>query len=248
MDGDNISARLSRMSTCWSQLFEAHQGQSSEKAVAQQALMQRYGGAVYRYLLAMVRDADVADDLAQDFAVRFLRGDFCRVHPERGRFRDFVKTSLRHLVIDYRRRQQARPKPMALDDAAPTADRDDGYDRDFAESWRKELLDRAWEQLARHERETGQPFHSVLRLKVDHPDLRSAQLAERMTNHGTKPVSADWVRKNLERARRQFAHFLVDDVAHSLDEPTSQSLEEELVELGLLEYCRPALERYRQNS
>ena len=40
-------------------------------------------GAAYRYLLGAVHDPDAADDLCQDFAVRFLRGDFRRADPGR---------------------------------------------------------------------------------------------------------------------------------------------------------------------
>jgi hypothetical protein len=36
---------------------------------------------------------------------------------------------------------------------------------------------------------------------------------------------------------------LLDEVRHSLENPEADHLEEELIELGLLEYCRPALER-----
>ncbi len=72
--------------------------------------MLRYGGAVQRYLLASVRDPDAASDLAQEFALRFLRGDFHRADPGRGRFRDFVKRAIYHLMIDhFRERKKSRP-------------------------------------------------------------------------------------------------------------------------------------------
>jgi DNA-directed RNA polymerase specialized sigma24 family protein len=48
-----------------------------------------------------VRDPEVADDLAQEFALRFLRGDFQRADPERGRCRDYLKRALINLVHDY---------------------------------------------------------------------------------------------------------------------------------------------------
>jgi hypothetical protein len=35
-------------------------------------------------------------------------------------------------------------------------------------------------------------------------------------------------------------------VAHSLENPTADKLAEELAELGLLEYCRPALEQHNE--
>ena len=37
--------------------------------------------------------------------------------------------------------------------------------------------------------------------------------------------------------------LLLDEVTHSLERPAAEELEQELVELGLLDYCRPALER-----
>jgi RNA polymerase sigma factor (sigma-70 family) len=208
-------------------------------------LMQRYGGAVYRYLLGIVRDADAADDLAQEFALRFLRGDFRRVDPQRGRFRDFVKMALRHLVIDHHRRKRTRPQqlPAHSPEAASPVDEDLDFDRHFLDSWRKELLDHAWDALNRHQRQTGQPLYTVLRLRADQPELRSAKMAEELTQPLGRPVTADWVRKTLERARSKFADFLLDDVERSLENPTREEVAEELLDLGLLEYCRPVLER-----
>ena len=52
---------------------------------AQKLLMEYYFGAVYRYLRVSVRDPEAAADLAQDFALRFVRGDFKKADPSRGR-------------------------------------------------------------------------------------------------------------------------------------------------------------------
>src|SRR5262245_14343873 len=176
MDEQDLQHRLSRSSTQWSLLLEAHHGDPGAVTAAQRELMQRYAGAAYRYVAGIVRDADVADDLAQEFAVRFLRGDFRSVDPRRGRFRDFMRMALRHLVVDYHRRRQARPAPAPVEElqvAAPEGAEAD-FDRDFLDSWRRELLQRAWEPLARSERETQLPPHTVLRFRADHPEMRSA--------------------------------------------------------------------------
>ena len=45
----------------------------------------------------------------------------------------------------------------------------------------------------------------------------------------------------LHRAREQFANLLLDEVEQSLDDPSHDDLEEELIELQLIEYCRDAL-------
>src|SRR5262245_58725273 len=97
---------LSRMKTQWTALFEAHRPGGDAATRARCALLLRYHAAAYRYLLGTLRDAAAAEELAQDFAVRFLRGDFKQADPQRGRFRDFLKTSLRRLAIDHWERQQ----------------------------------------------------------------------------------------------------------------------------------------------
>src|SRR5436190_1193761 len=128
--------RLSRISTHWTLVFQAHADRAD--AVAQGTLLQRYRRAVFRYLLGALRDADQAEELAQEFALRFLRGDFRRAHPERGRFRDYVKTALSHLVTDLHRARKAGPLPLGGPEpaAAPAAPEDD-----FLRCWREEVLE-----------------------------------------------------------------------------------------------------------
>ena len=76
--------------------------------------MQRYCGSVYRYLLGALRNGDAAIELFQEFAMRFVRGDFHRASPTRGRFRDYVKTALINLVTDHFNRQNSKPRPLAF--------------------------------------------------------------------------------------------------------------------------------------
>jgi hypothetical protein len=113
----------------------------------------------------------------------------------------------------------------------------------FLDSWRHELLTRAWEALGRARGQTDQPLYAALRLRADQPDLDSAGLAERLSARLGQPVTANWLRQLLYRARKEFADFLLDDVIQSLDSPTAEQLGQELLDLGLYEYCRPALER-----
>jgi RNA polymerase sigma factor (sigma-70 family) len=248
MDEQTWDGRLSQIATQWSVIFQAHQRESAAVTEAQRLLMQRYAGPVYRYLLGIARDPDVADDLAQEFALRFLRGDFHRVDPSHGRFRDFVKAALRHLAVDHRRRQEARRRRVAVGevDLAALAEPPPDPDERFVQDWREALLARAWEALARVEEETGQPFHTLLRFRAEHPEVRSAQMAEQLSARLGKPLTAAGVRQTLHRARDRYADLLLDEVARSLERPGPEELADELVELNLLTYCRPALERRRE--
>src|SRR4051812_24978980 len=100
--------RLTHISTLWSLVHRAHEGTGSALTEAQRQLLERYAGAAHRYLLGGLRDADAADEMFQEFSLRLLRGDFKNADPHKGRFRDFIKTALFHLIVDYQRRRRDR--------------------------------------------------------------------------------------------------------------------------------------------
>jgi RNA polymerase sigma factor (sigma-70 family) len=247
-----LQSRLSRISTIWTLLADADRPLGSRIQSSQQALIQRYQGAVYRYLLGAVRDADVADELFQEFALRFLKGGFRGVDPDRGRFRDYLKTTLVHLVVDYQKRRGKRAQTLDTAVVQPEAPPDGPAEADqqFLQSWRDELLGRAWTRLAEAERQGGQPFYSVLHFRVEHPAATSPEMAARLTEQlqPDQPFTETSIRKTLQRARLQFADLLIDDVAHSLGRHTPEDLEQELIDLDLLSYCRSALARRREGG
>ena len=78
--------------------------------------------------------------------------------------------------------------------------------------------------------------------------MRAPQLAEALAARLDRAFTAAGIRQILHRSRERFAALLLDEVAHSLQSPTAEQLEEELAELGLLDYCRPALERGSLNG
>ncbi len=231
---------LSDLSTHWTMVFEAHSGKPGKMNVAVSELMCRYSGAVHRYLLKALKDPDAAAELDQEFAVRFLQGSFRHADPKRGRFRDYVKRAVQNLINDYHRRKRS-DRLRNSGGTEPGVD-DDGpaqFERQFLESWRTDLLDRAWSSLSALEKSTGQPYNTVLRFRVDHPELSSGQLAERLAVTLGRPLSPGAVRQALQRSRRKYVNFLLAEVLASLSCPTQNDLEEELSDLSLLNYCRP---------
>jgi RNA polymerase sigma-70 factor (ECF subfamily) len=193
--------------------------------------------------LGAVRDSEAAAELTQDFAVRFLRGDFHRADPGKGRFRDYLKTALIHMATDHRRAKAQQPRPLDRDTPAPAMETTDD-EAMFIASWRAELLDRTWDALA-NASPTG---HAVLMLHVAEPDLSSPQMAQQLQDKLGREMNADSVRKALQRAHERFAELLVEEVARSLDGPEDSELEAELSSLDLLRYCRSALATRRSRS
>jgi RNA polymerase sigma-70 factor (ECF subfamily) len=207
----------------------------------------RYCGAVYRYLLGALRDPHAADDLTQEFALRLVRGDFQRADPGRGRFRDFLKTAVYHLIVDHHRRRSAEHLPLTEGAPEPTVGPSEvESDRQFLAGWREELLGHAWRRLAAAEEETGQPYYRFLRYRAENPEARSADMARHFETEVGRALTAEGVRQTLHRARERFADLLLEEVSRSIQSAEADRLEQELIDLDLLPYCRPALGRFRQ--
>jgi hypothetical protein len=91
-----------------------------------------------------------ADTLLQDFAEdRMLKdGWLLRADQNRGRFRDFLKTSLRNFVLDYLSRVDVKNPPVSLDELeqelpqAPTDDQSEAFDLAWARTVLAETLRR----------------------------------------------------------------------------------------------------------
>jgi DNA-directed RNA polymerase specialized sigma24 family protein len=247
VDEEELQSRLSRIATSWDLVRRAHGDSLDGATVARHQLMERYHGAAYRYLLAALRDPDAAAEMFQEFALRFARGDFRNADPGRGRFRQFLKTVLINLVRDYRRKGRRAGlslNDLKLEPVSPDAP-DDAEERRLLESWRSELLARTWVAMQDFQRRTGRPYYALLRLKSENPALSSPELAAQLADQlrPDRPWNDAALRKLLQRAREEFAELLVQEISYSLEDPSSEELEAELVELGLHAYCRPALNR-----
>ena len=154
-----------------------------------------------------------------------------------------MKRAVQNLINDYYRRK--RPI-LSLDSRVPEAAADvevAEFEQQFIDSWRKDLLERAWASLEELEKSTGQPYHTVLRSRVNHPGLNSESLARHLSTAFNKPYSAGAMRQALQRSREKYVSYLLTEVRASLHNPSREELEQELIELNLLHYCRPFMKR-----
>jgi RNA polymerase sigma-70 factor (ECF subfamily) len=250
---------LTNIATQWSVIFRATEAEGDAAAAARSALLLRYHEAVLRYLRAQLRDEHAAGHVYSNFAVRVLEVDrfLQRADPRRGRFRDYLKTVLRHMVTDHYRTKQRENKKLealalqggAAQESEPAEPEDDAQ---FLNCWRQELINWAWQRLEETEKKTDRPYARLLRLQEQQPGLRSAQAAELLSAQLGRPFTAEGVRQLAHRGRELFGEMLVLEAARSLqvdlsDPGSADRVEEELIDLGLLlSYCKTALDRYRQ--
>lgn len=233
-------SRLSKIETQWSLVRRANTVEPGA-TIAQTELFERYSPAVKRYLLGSLRNKEAADEVFQEFALRICRGDFRNANFEKGRFRSMLKTSLYRLMVDFHRRNQKRRK-LGTDDQIEFVAVEEPSDSDcddFAIAWRQTMLDQAWQRLEQLQVESGKPYFTILRGRVDHPELTTKQLHEQLDENQPIRVPAEGsFRVYLHRARRQFSKLLKEQVAMSIEDPTPENIEEELIDLGLHLFCR----------
>ena len=242
--------RLSQIETLWSVVRKAHLSDEEVAREAQRKLLKQYGNAIQRYLHAKLRDAAAADDVYQDFAVKFVRGDFHKASPEIGRFRTFLRSVLFRQIADHYRAKKRRGGVQLEVDFAEPEDNSDNEQRDeqFAEVWRDEMLKNAWDSLHDLEVSSGKPWYSVLQLRVRNPEMRSSDLAAAVGEQMGKTISSANVRVLLHRAREKFSYLLIETISNSLDSNSVDDIESELADLRLLEYCQAALQQFRERN
>ncbi len=240
-------SRLSQLTTRWSVIFEACHGPDRADKAAQADVLERYCGAIYRYALRVLGDPDLAEEACQEFAYRFVRGDFRHADPSKGRFRDYVKTAVIHLLGEFHRQRKTRARTTPLEGqlaVAPlTPPPIEAEEAEFLALWRKELLNRAWREMEQQQSASGPPYYAALRLKAESPEMSAADIALRLRSAEQGDYTAAGVRQVLHRSREVFAEKLLAEVSRSMLSNDLDSLADELAELDLLIYCREALKR-----
>ena len=227
-----VVTRLDQITTVWETLDDPSK------------FVIRYAPAIRCYLTALMQNADQAEEVIQNFLLRVVQKGFKGVAPGRGRFRDYLRTAVRHTALTELRRNvaQRRHRASTPPDKETPIDSKDSAEREWLMEWRQCLLSRTWRALERHDARQRRAWpHVVLRLATQFPSEKSAELAARASAIAGAPISAEAFRQQLCRARRVFARILVAEVAETLQRPTPQDVEDELSELGLMSYVRDFL-------
>jgi len=250
---DDQQSRYQFGKTQWSLVLLAGQKKGDEASAARNQLLVRYYEAVYRYLHAKISDSNQADELFSRFAERVLEIHpfLPRANPKKGRFRDYLKAVLYRMVIDYYRGKKGQPSPLGPDvEAAQPAPEPADDDAAFQKVWAEELMNHAWKSLEQAEKETGKPYFSLMLYRAQNR-CSSLDMSQLFSKRLGRALSADNVRKLLQRGQEMLGELLVDEVARSLRENegdivSAEQVEEELIDLKLLDtHRRKALERFR---
>ena len=208
--------------TRWSVVLRA--GQTTPQAQAALAELCRiYRAPVLAYIRHRGYDADAAEDLAQAFFVRFIEsGWHALADPSRGRFRNFLLTTLkRHLINSdqetHRLKRGGKVRAESLsevrDDELATAD---SPETAFQHAWAVTVLGRALARLRAEAAQLGkaQLFEHLSPFLVERPgDADYAHVAETLNmRRNTLAVAIHRLRHRLrEIVREEISDTTVDD-------------------------------------
>ena len=103
-----FAPRIGSIQTRWSLVRRAHCDTDTTCVDARRVLVMRYSPAIRKYIRAITQSEEEADDISQDVVVRLLKGDFAGADPNRGRFRDLLKTAIRNMVRNHWKREAKR--------------------------------------------------------------------------------------------------------------------------------------------
>lgn len=204
--------------TQWSIVLHAGAGSESQAHAALETLCRQYWYPLYGFVRRNGRAHHEAEDCTQEFLARLLANDgVARARPERGRFRAFLLTALRHFLINDWQRSHTTKRgggvaPISLElrgaderflhepiDSRSTPEQ--AFDR----NWALALVDRVLDEMRVDYETTGRGALFAALAPLIWDDKSSASPAQHAQPLG---MNAHAFSVALQRLRRRFAERL----------------------------------------
>ena len=214
--------------TQWSRVIAAGKWDAPEARESLAALCAAYWYPLYAFIRRRGHDAELAQDLTQDFFALILEKELiAKADPERGRFRSFLRTVCARFLANHYERAKARKRgggrpalPFDIVEAEERYSREIADDatpeRIFDRSWTITLLRTVLERLRREYDDAGrlETFDQLREVLIDGPEVSSyATIARRLGS------SEGAVRVAAHRLRRRFGILLRQEIAATVDDP-----------------------------
>jgi RNA polymerase sigma-70 factor (ECF subfamily) len=211
--------------THWSVVLAAKDGDSPLAAEAMERLCRTYWAPVYAFIRREGQDATAAQDLTQEFFANFLAKDYLgHLRHQRGRFRSFLLTFVKHFLSGERAKARAQKrgggKVFVSLEACSVEERrlveaksDLSAEQLFDRRWAETVLQNSLERL-RADYETQGKGALFDRLKDIQPgergDVTYAQLGASLG------MTEEAIKTAVRRLRRRHAECLREEIAQTV--------------------------------
>jgi RNA polymerase sigma factor (sigma-70 family) len=227
------------VTTQWTRVIQAR-GQSEDAQTELAELCEAYYSPVQAFIRRTVNDEEKSRDFTQEFFARLLkRHSLGNADPKRGRFRNYLLTSVKNFLNDQHdadhaaKRNPGTPLQSIHPDTNSTthpglqiADpQSPAPDLEFDRKWALALLDRALTTLAAEMKsENKQETFETLKpwLTGDTENLPQSQAAT------TLATTESNIKVAVHRLRRRFRDLVKEQIAATLPEPNPALVADEL--------------------
>jgi RNA polymerase sigma-70 factor (ECF subfamily) len=214
--------------TEWSVVLEVASSDPGRALAALEKLCGRYWYPIYAFVRQNGTDVHKAEDLTQGFFAFVLEHRALEhVEPSKGRFRSFILASLNHYIFNERDQAQCQKRggghriisfdecsaeEMYLHEAADRATPDKFFERRWAVTLVRRVLDRLLEEFEKHG--NSALFSGLKPYLTNEPEIGAQEALAKQLGMETGAVKVA-----LHRARRKFGRLLRREVAHTVSSP-----------------------------
>jgi RNA polymerase sigma factor (sigma-70 family) len=221
--------------THWSVVISAGQANSSQAFESLEKLCRAYWPPLYSYIRRQGHGPEEAQDLTQAFFAKLLQKNFwARADPQKGRFRTFLLTALRHFLADERDRGRTAKRGgglsfISLDEQASEQRFLDGRDQNlsaeqqFDRQWAATVLEQA---RARLREECVASGKSGLYDRVSLVGGQNECAVPHAVIAQELGLSVGAVKSAVSRLRARYGELVRQEVAHTVSSP--DEIEEEI--------------------
>jgi RNA polymerase sigma factor (sigma-70 family) len=220
-------------STHWSVVLAAKNGDSTTASEALEKLCRTYWPPLYAFIRREGYDDTEAKDLTQEFFLKLIERDYLQhLRHQRGRFRSFMLTLLKHFLLEQRGKANAQKRgggktPISLDQIAEEgsylAEPVDHFSPDqvFERRWAQTVFQVALNRLRTEYVEIGRGAFFDLLKDFQPREPGALSYADIGARFGmTEPA----VKSAVQRMRQRHREILREEIAHTVTSP------EEIVE------------------
>jgi RNA polymerase sigma factor (sigma-70 family) len=219
--------------THWSVVLCAGDSQAPESAEALEKLCRAYWYPLYAYVRRQGYPPETAQDLTQEFFSRLLEKKQLRTaDPERGRFRSFLLTVLKRLLVtEWRRENRQKRGGDAVVFSLDEQEAEGRYllepadqatpERIFERRWAETVLDRVLARLEEEYRRHALGFGNLQPYLVE--DKGAAPFAQAASRLG---VTESALKAVVYRLRCRYGEIFREEIAHTVERP--EDVEEEI--------------------
>lgn len=212
----------------------------SLEARALERFFKKYQSASFRFLVKLLGDRQTAEDVLQDFAVKFLSGKLSGFDAQKGQFRDFLKQVLRNEVRQYwRRTKRENARRQALDSSV---DQQDHAESAFDDELRNQLLEYSMRKVREQYDTHGIILDYIAEQESSGQRVSSEALALHLSNAEERNCSLANARTLKRRAKATLARQIRLSAAELLEIDAQEAIDQLLSEVGLLSYCQKTLD------